>query len=407
MQRFLLTLVGILFATQSASAVVNIAVDVNDRSNPGLTQLGFESILISDGGVNAATKTFGNGVTLDIDAGSTAFRVNADGSDRVRAQPTNGGSLTRSAIYRDFIFGDGTTNTSGLFSTFSGLTPGATYDITVTSFDDGSNSNRSSVWSAQGNSTGYTFNGSTLPTSDTDDTLNLTAIANLDGTLKVEGRANGASPAVFLNAIELVETDVTQLVASNTVFAVDINSGGSPTEPGFDALNLSAGTGDNSNVVLDGVTFTAFSSGGQQDLGSPNDLTRDGIFDNGANSAAGLRINNLEDGIYQAEVFAFEDISTAQLGNLIVGITQTGSETIFTTNYTPDANNPYTFIFNSADFANGFGIFTREGNDTDHTVFNGLRLTLLEDATIPEPTTALLGLMGMAGLAARRRRQAA
>lgn len=189
---------------------------------------------------------------------------------------------------------------------------------------------------------------------------------------------------------------------------IDVNSNSSPTAPGFVGLDIpGTGTGNGSSVTDQGVTFTVFSSDGHRDRGGPNDLTRDFIFDDGAGQAVGLVIDGLAskvngNALWMAEVWSFDN-SFNPVGNQFVGLNNTPSgEIIFTSTFAGDATQPFTFTFQDSDIDDSFGIFTRENNGNNRSRFNAVRLTQI----VPEPTTAVLGLMGLAGLATRRRRAA-
>ena len=130
--------------------------------------------------------------------------------DRDRTSPIQGGLLTFDQIYDDFIFVIGTTNGNGARIQITGLTPLQNYLLTVWSFDASSTGQRLSDWieTASGVTrvitNGFFFDGSVLPTRDTDDTFGGTVSASASGALTIEGRRNGGtSHGVFLNALRL------------------------------------------------------------------------------------------------------------------------------------------------------------------------------------------------------------
>lgn len=191
--------------------------------------------------------------------------------------------------------------------------------------------------------------------------------------------------------------------ARAVMFAIDVDStnGGTAidTAPDFNSLDGTGGNG--SSLLLDGVTFAVFSADDDRNRAGGNDLTKDFIFDDGVGQAVGLTVTDLPAGLWRAEVWSWDNSFPTTVGDQIVGITQFGPpEIIFTNSFTPDPDDPFVFTFDSTGLANGFGIFTRENNSANRARFNALRLT-----AVPEPATATLGLLGMCGLMARRRKR--
>ncbi len=377
----------------------------------------------------------------DIDGGSGLidFSVSTDGQ-LVEAANFGGAGVPDVTVNSveftgvDFVGGQNLTNLVGLTyensQTGNGATAGGAIDglIDTIGFDSGVNvQNANLTGLTPGNLYQVEFFVSHVPTATRtlaiqDDLNNTATLSHANPSQFASGvfAADGATQALTFDAStgsQLLSgyqlRDLGRFVATDTVFAVDVNSDNSPTAPGFVGLSATGADGETGtlggngdSVSIDGTTFTVFSSQGHRNRGGAgggNDLTGDFIFDDGANAAVGLRVFDLPDGLYQAEVFSFDGAAAA--GNQIVGITEfvPGGETIFSTNFASNPNDPFTFIFDSSAFVNGFGIFTREATN-DRSRFNGVRLTLLQ--TVPEPTTALLALMGVAGLAGRRRREA-
>lgn len=215
------------------------------------------------------------------------------------------------------------------------------------------------------------------------------------------------------NGFEITATSapVTPVIPPPSLFQIDIDTthGGTAinTQTGWTSLNVDTSvdvTGNGSSVDVEGTAFTVFSADSARNRTTPNDLTRDFIFDDGPSAAVGLTIDDLPPGEWMAEVWA-HDSGTDGVGDMIVGLIEgpLGSpETIVATNAVESPTDPihaFTFI---ADGFSQYHIFTRENNDQGttggRTRFNALRLTL-----IPEPASFLM--FGAAGLLAVRRRR--
>ena len=112
-----------------------------------------------------STRTFAGGLTVTVAGVGTTVTYD----DRLRAAPANSGAFTQGALLRDFVFNGSTANGDGLGVTIDGLTPATFYKVTIWSYDNSSGGSRVSDWTANGVTvkSAYTFNGSTLPTSDT------------------------------------------------------------------------------------------------------------------------------------------------------------------------------------------------------------------------------------------------
>lgn len=400
--------VAVLVSTGAVAHAAVLSIDINDRDTPGDTQSGFTALNQDTGGIGAMTTTVG-GVTIDVDPVGYVW----GNFDRRRADPTDAGALTQSAIYRDFVFADGvgTADTNGLDVNLSGLAADTWYLATVWSFDDGSNTTRTSDWTTVGgNGTqlvadNYQFNGSTLPTANDDDRFSFWVRTDSSGEFKLEGRnVTTDDPAVFFNGI--------QLVTYSKQFFIDIDStnlGGSShtgveTESGWTSLDAS-GAG---SVTVDGVTFTPFSEDGDRirvsgGNANPNDLTGDFVFDDGPGESVGLLFGgagDLEAGTWRVELWIWDE--TNSVDPVIVGYRRNGAETIVASGVLADADNPaISFVFES-DGIGAYDVFVRDapGGSTHRTRLNAVRLVLL-----PAPSALPAGLAMIGLLAARRRRR--
>jgi len=185
-------------------------------------------------------------------------------------------------------------------------------------------------------------------------------------------------------------------------FKIDVNSGSSPTESGWTALNTAAGSGNGSSVTVSGVEFAVLSADGHRDRGGPNALARDFIFDDGG--LVGLTFEDLPGGIYDASVWAWDD-DFSNLADQTVQLRLPNNSFItYTTGMDPSPLVPFTFRFDTSTFPAGGtlpGVFTSATTGPQGR-FNALQLTY-----IPEPTTLLIWslLAGLGvGLGWRRRR---
>jgi hypothetical protein len=176
------------------------------------------------------------------------------------------------------------------------------------------------------------------------------------------------------------------------IYKVDVDTSqgfGIDTQSGWSGLD--ATSGDGAATTVGGVTFRVFSADGSRSRSTAgaNPLTRDFVFDDGDGAAVGLIISGLPNGIWEADVYAYD--SDFPIGNQIIGITQFTSapETIFTTSFVENATIPYTFRFDSTALIDGFGIFTRENSGLNRARFNALELR-----QVPAPSALALILLG-------------
>ncbi len=179
-----------------------LSLDFNDRSateasTPGVTHTGFDQFVLTSAGG-------GSGTYGDLDV--TLSSVGGSLDDRRRTTPTNSGEFTQQELLRDFVFSGGTATDDGLDILVGGLEGDAIYEVTIWAFDTGSTGNRESLWYANGVlAEEYSFNGSTLPTSDDDYAFSFLSFADADGNLTISGRraTAGDPPVVFIDAMQL------------------------------------------------------------------------------------------------------------------------------------------------------------------------------------------------------------
>ncbi len=192
--KFSLVVAALVTALVSKAAV--LSVDINDPSQPGNTQSGFNALVAPGGSFSSFGNTF-SGVTLTI-AG-----IGESLQSAVLNSPTNTDTFTTAALYQDFVYG-GVAAGNGLSVTLTGLTPYQYYTVEIWSYDAAASSGLVSDWTANGilvaskfsfspgsvSSGGFAF---TVPASDTG-AIYITGIHDASST---------AGAAVFLNAIQV------------------------------------------------------------------------------------------------------------------------------------------------------------------------------------------------------------
>lgn len=195
------------------------------------------------------------------------------------------------------------------------------------------------------------------------------------------------------------------------VYAIDINDGNDPrTAVGWTGLTAVRAPGTSpvqGSVDIDGITFALASSDGSRlrlasGNPSPNALTADFAFDDGAGQALVLLFGGAGDlaaGLWQVEVWSHE--SSGGTGDQILGYRTNTTETVIITNLNDTVGSEtipsHTFTFTS-DGVSAYDVFVRENNANDRSRLNAVRLT-----QIPEPSSMFLSLLG-AGVLLRRRR---
>jgi hypothetical protein len=197
-----------LFA-RSLLAQSSLAIDFNDRSNdlPGNTHEDFDSFILSSVGGSTAVQFNTNSLLFGNVTVSISDLVGLGCDDRKRSAPANNGAFTEAQLLQDVVFALGPTITNGLNIHIQGLASNQPCQVTIWSFDSGSSGPRVSDWYANGVlvKDNYTFDGSILPTSNTQYrfTFNATSSATGELVIKGQGDSSSASPAVFINALQV------------------------------------------------------------------------------------------------------------------------------------------------------------------------------------------------------------
>jgi hypothetical protein len=108
---------------------------------------------------------------------------------------------------QDVIFPAGSSSTNGLNIRIQGLSSNQLYQVTVWSFDSGSAGARVSDWYANGSlvKDSYSFNGSVLPTSNSQYRFSFNATTTTNGELliRAQGQSSSLAPAVAINALQI------------------------------------------------------------------------------------------------------------------------------------------------------------------------------------------------------------
>ncbi len=393
----------LLSALQSHSAIV-VSVDVNDAlDNPTDTAPGFTPYTLSDDTLNLG------GYSVDINpASGAAF------DDVHRTTPVNAGALTLGALYRDSIFAapNNTTNfyRVGMDTVVGGLVVGKKYTLTVWSYDSGSTGARVSDWHALGLGgpqfavNDFTFDGSTLPTSDTANRFTVTAYPDTNGTITLRGRPSVASTtaSVFLNGFTVDESSDAAIVTTE-VLAVDFNSrsgtGATHTMSGFSEFVLDGAALANQSTAtvrtFGSRTLTVTPVGGSMNdslRGSaPNyspvnagafsngQLLRDSIFAVTAAQGLDVRVQGLTaNASYLVEVWSFDSgLTTLRSADWTVNSAFLWDDYPMNGANLPEENNEYKMAGVFSANASGELLVSGRGSTAQANVFiNAIRVSL-------------------------------
>lgn len=216
---------------------------------------------------------------------------------------------------------------------------------------------------------------------------------------------------------------ILSLAASNAaVVQFDLNTGSSPTQAGWTAAPLGAGSGSGVSLTTSAIgavtvdsrdrAGTGIDAGGGAEAAMWNDF----VFANGSfNSASGSGLRLSLSGLaanttYPITFWAFDDGSNPQPAGIDRASDWSGGggsgRLTFPGDPDPATLSDYSLTFNAT--TDGTGALTLDGivsatdPSTSHNVFlNGLEVG---DAVVPEPSGAMLSLIGFFGMALRRRR---
>ena len=239
-----------------------------DFDSGNTTQAGWESLAASDNALGSSwSKAYPGGIGIDVDALGV---VSLDQRDRGN---NNGGGI-ESAMWRDFLFANGSfarNPGSGLRVSITGLTPNSTYPIRLWGWDESSNGNRRADWSGGGSGPiTLAFPDSPDPSSLSDYSITLDCLTDNSGSLRLSGVVAASSPSsshnVFLNGLEIGNVvsvgGPTDISPSNTMVAktapigtlVGTLSTTDPTPGDLFVYSLvgGVGSGDNGNFTIMG-----------------------------------------------------------------------------------------------------------------------------------------------------------
>jgi hypothetical protein len=416
----LFALLALCVVPTPVRAVVILAVDVNDTTDPALTETGFQPFVRT---TNPATY---GGQTLTI---SGVGFVLAD-QDRVRPTPTDSGTFTDGELLRDFIFGaNGAANTTGLNARVQGLVPFGVYKGSVWSFDTSSNGTRVADWAANNIvfRENYTFDGNAEPPAPVSNDvyrMDFTFIASESGEVLIKGRRDALSMSaatppvadigVFLNALRL---DHQSTLAVNPTPVLSVDFGNGDVQPGFSAMALPAAPQPSYSQAFGSQTVTLNGVGvnmDQRNRATPVDaapfdqgaLLRDFVFAGaGAPDITGLDVN--VDGLipnqqYLVSLWSYDSGSPGLrvadwLSNGVLVNENARFDTVL-----PATNDDYRFSFVTT--ADALGKLVISGRvdaltlspNAPNVFLNALQIR----AIVPEPSSlAMAAVAGLTGLA--------
>jgi len=197
------------FSPASLLAQSSLAIDFNDRSNdlPGNTHEDFDSFILGAVGGSTAIQFNTNSLSYGSVTISVSDILGLGCDDRKRSTPANSGAFTEGQLLQDVVFPAGSTVTNGLNIRIQGLASNQSCQVTIWSFDSGSPGVRVSDWYANGLlvKAHYTFDGSLLPTSNTQYRFTFAATSSATGELLITGQGDPSSlnPAVSIDALQV------------------------------------------------------------------------------------------------------------------------------------------------------------------------------------------------------------
>lgn len=387
---------------QSAHGVV--AVDF-DNAGGGPTQLGYAGLTTAGGTIASASGVSGT-VTLSL---------SSDGAVDSRDRGAMNAAQPLADLGRDFVFGNRGQGANFLDVTIEDLAPGS---YTFTTFHHDNNGSSAFDIDVDVNTGGGFADASTVSRSFgtnpaagvASESFNVDATGG-DVTLRLVASTNGH----LINGLTIVPTEVQAL-------SVDIGANGHDIQQGFVSFErgTAAGADDESESfftpfgVNDVVTATLTNANVFRDRRTSGNPVAGPLGDLAESFFAHqdeliLTLSDLEAGNY--EITTFHHDSQTDHGGFRIElldanglVSDLGLEVDASFGTNPSEIGTAMFKF-AADGANDVIIRFFEGpNSPNSIVLNGFTLNTVPP--VPEPTTAVLSLLGVAGLVRRRRRAA-